>query len=666
MAVLQMQRVVICALKRDRKRILEMLQRRGVIEINEMAEDSVFHKTDTSTAKSLFEKNIAYAKEALEILDSYDPVKKSKLDLLIGRSEVSSKIYDEFKNKYDRVADTARHICKIHKQIAELNAEILKLNVQWEMLTPWMSLDIPFHFSGTKNTACFIGTLPGTWSLEMIYERFSDYAPLNIEIVSSSREQTCVFILCLKEQKDAVSDALRAIGFSYPGSLTDKIPSEQRRDIGNTIASAKRDIENAIEEIKSYSEQRNDLRFLMDYDTMRAEKYAVIGQLIQSRRAFVMTGYIAGKECDALESELADHYGAAVEFNQPDEDEDVPVLLSNNSFSRPLEGIVESYSLPGKGELDPTTVMSLFYYLLFGLMLSDAVYGAIIALGCGIGLLRFKKAMEESTKNTLTMFFFCGLSTIFWGVMFGSYFGDFIDVVSSLFFGKKISIPPLWFVPVNQPMRMLVFSMALGILHLLTGLGMKFYQCLKHKDYKALIYDVVFWYVLLIGILLKLLSMQMIADIFGLSFILPQAVGNAAGLIAAIGALGIILTNGRESRNPFKRFLKGLYALYGITGYLSDVLSYSRLLALGLATGVIANVINQMAGMLAGLPGGVIPFIIVCIFGHLFNLAINTLGAYVHTNRLQYVEFFGKFYEGGGRKFSPFNAKTKYYKFREE
>ena len=139
-----------------------------------------------------------------------------------------------------------------------------------------------------------------------------------------------------------------------------------------------------------------------------------------------------------------------------------------------------------------------------------------------------------------------------------------------------------------------------------------------------------------------------------------------AAVFAAIGAVGIVFTAGRESRSPFKRLLKGLYGLYNISGYLSDILSYSRLLALGLATGVIASVFNQMGSMAGGGVAGAIVFILVFLIGHTLNIGINVLGAYVHTNRLQYVEFFGKFFEGGGRKFNPFSAKTKYYKIREE
>lgn len=288
-----------------------------------------------------------------------------------------------------------------------------------------------------------------------------------------------------------------------------------------------------------------------------------------------------------------------------------------------------------------------------------------MVLGCGIILAKFRN-IESGLKKTLQMFLYCGISTMFWGVMFGSYFGDVVDVVSSTFFGKELTIPPVWFVPVDEPMRLLVFSFLLGIIHLFTGLGMKMYQLCKAGQYKDALYDVVFWYLLVGGGIVYLLTMDMVVNMLGLGFQLPATVGTVAAVCAGIGAVGIVLTAGRESRNPFKRLLKGLYGIYNISGYLSDILSYSRLLALGLATGVIASVFNQMGSMAGGGVVGAIVFIIVFVIGHTLNIGINVLGAYVHTNRLQYVEFFGKFFEGGGRKFNPFSVKTKYYKIREE
>lgn len=667
MAVLQMQHICICALKTDRKQILQLLQRCGVIEISDvMDEDNVFRKMDVFASASIFEKNIASVKKALEILDSVSEEKKSKLSALNGRQELPTARYDEFQPKHDQMVHEAKHICDLEKKIAESKAEILKLHMQKEMLLPWTNLDVPLLFKGTEQTAAFVGVLPGEWTLEAIYLKLAEQDLVDIDIISTSTEQTCIFVLCTKENEAEVSEVLRANGFSYPSVAGSNSPSEMIKDTDHHISTAEEHIRKATEEIRKCAEKREELRFFLDYETMRLEKYGVLSRLPQSERVFMLTGYVPKEDAECLEPLLYEKFSNIhMEIEDPAEEEDVPVKLKNNGFSAPLIGTVESFSLPGRNEVDPTMVMSLFYYMLFGLMLSDAGYGAIMAGACGFALFKFRNTLEESMRNMLKMFLFCGIATIFWGVMFGSYFGDIVDVVSETFLGRKVSIPALWFLPINEPMRMLVFSMLLGCIHLFTGLGMKLYQCYKQKDFKGMFYDVVFWYMLLISCILYLLSMQVFVEMVSLSFILPPAVGKVAGVVAVIAAAGIIATNGRESRNPFKRFLKGLYALYGITGYLSDVISYSRLLALGLATGVICSVINKMAAMTSGIPLGAVVFTVIVVAGHTLNIAINALGAYVHATRLQYVEFFGKFYEGGGRKFNPFGVHTKYYKFKE-
>ena len=305
------------------------------------------------------------------------------------------------------------------------------------------------------------------------------------------------------------------------------------------------------------------------------------------------------------------------------------------------------------------------YYVLFGMMLSDAGYGLLMVIGCGIALAKFKN-MEAGLKKSLKMFLYCGISTVFWGAMFGSFFGDAVAVIGKTFFNADVSLPAVWFAPLDDPMRLLLFSFLVGILHLFAGLGAQFYQLVRQGLWKDAVFDVVFWYMLVGGGVVYLLSMQMFTDMVALSFTLPAIAGTIGAAAAGIGAVGIVCTSGRSSKSFGKRFLKGLYGLYGVSGYLSDILSYSRLLALGLATGVIASVFNQMGAMAGSGPLGAAVFILAFVIGHTLNLGINVLGAYVHTNRLQFVEFFGKFFEGGGRKFTPFAARTKYFKITEE
>ena len=309
--------------------------------------------------------------------------------------------------------------------------------------------------------------------------------------------------------------------------------------------------------------------------------------------------------------------------------------------------------------------MTCFYVFLFGLMLSDAAYGAIVSIACGAALLKFPR-MEDSMKKSLRLFFWCGLSTLFWGIMFGGYFGDVVNVVSRTFFGKEVSIPALWFIPLNDPMKLLIYSMVFGLIHLFAGLGIKGYMYIRDKKYMDCLCDVGLWYILLIGLLIMLIPSDIFASIAQTQIIFPEPVNMLGKMMAGGGAIGIVLMSGRSNRNFGLRIALGAYDLYNVTGWLSDILSYSRLLALGLATGVIAQVVNQMGSMFGGGIVGAIGFILVFIIGHTLNLAINLLGAYVHTNRLQYVEFFGKFYEGSGRPFNPFKENTKYADIKEE
>ncbi len=670
MAVMPMKRIAIYALKNRRKQILELIQRRGVVEIDDRkADETVFARMDTVPAKARFENNAASLQAALEALDKLEPPEKSLLASLNGRDPIPLSKYEETAQQAGELLKTASRINVLWKKCADNRAEILRLQTQIRALEPWMKLDISMRTLGTPTTSVFIGSFPTEYTEETLRAMIAEGAPevdgVTVEVLSAAAQQTCVFLMCHISQGLKLETYLRSIGFTYPAEPSKTPPADRVQKLNGRIEALQVEIDGAEAEIRTFKDQREAILYTIDYFTMRTEKYDVLGRLWQSPHVFIITGYVPAENADALKEELETKLEAYVELSAPDENDDVPVKLKNNAFAAPVEGVLESYSMPGKKEIDPSTIMAIFYYFLFGMMLSDAGYGLLMVLGCGIILWKFKN-MEEGLRKTLTMFFYCGISTTFWGILFGSFFGDAVTVIGKTFFNADVGIPALWFVPVEEPMRLLLFSFLVGIIHLFAGLGAQFYQLARQGKWLDAIYDVVFWYMLVGGGIVYLLSMQMFADMVALSFTLPAAVGNAGAIAAGIGAVGIIFTSGRASRNPGKRLLKGLYGLYGVSSYLSDILSYSRLLALGLATGVIASVFNQMGAMPGNNPLGVVIFIFAFVVGHTLNLGINVLGAYVHTNRLQFVEFFGKFYEGGGRKFAPFTTKTKYFKITEE
>ncbi|MPM84119.1 hypothetical protein SDC9_131190 [bioreactor metagenome] len=246
-----------------------------------------------------------------------------------------------------------------------------------------------------------------------------------------------------------------------------------------------------------------------------------------------------------------------------------------------------------------------------------------------------------------------------WGVLIGTFFGMDFDTL----FGT-VNKFPLILDPMTDPIGMLIICFGLGFLHVLFGLGLRMKLSLSRGDWRTAFYDTLSWIFVLVGLVM-----------FGIGSAVagvPAVIGTIGLYLAILGAVTLLIFKGRESKNPVGRTAQGLFELYQISGYLSDILSYSRLFALGVATGVIATVFNDLCSMLMTSPNilmkilGTIVGIALLIVLHAFGLAINTLGAFVHTARLQYVEFFGKFYEAGGRPFSPLGYRTKHVRITQE
>ena len=588
MAVVKMQKIGICGKKEYRQEMLLTLQDLAVMEMNfrdiDDIDDPYLKKTDTKNASLKYDKRAESFDRVLALLAEYAPEKKAGLSFFADKKTVTREDMDraaEERHKYNKYAEK---ILDAEKAINDSKGIIQKLNNQKAALGPWESLDVPMDLKGTKKVKLLLGTFPRTISHDEVYalaaKDMPEPAAVDVNVISVSGGQTNVSVMCLRQERSLVEDNLRAGGFARVSSPVAGIPSEVILSIDRDILSEEEKIEEKKKEIGAFADQRDDFRLMSDYYRDRAERYRVLGEIPQSGNAFFLEGWVPYDKAEPLKRLLTERFGAYVEMEETKDTDDEPTILKNNAFSESVEGVLESYGLPKHKKADPTFIMSIFYVIFFGMMFSDAGYGILMFLLSFI-VLKKKKSLNEGTKKMFKLFMWCGISTAFWGFMYGGFFGDAIDVVAKTFFGYTGETPilkPLWFEPLKNPMRLLVWCMLFGLIHLFFGLGIKGYEYLKEKDIKGFICDILSWYMFITGLVLMLLPSDLFSSIAGASFDFSglKAIHTPALIITLAGLLIILFMQERGAKNWVLRVLLGAYDIYGVTGWLSDVLSYCK------------------------------------------------------------------------------------------
>lgn len=647
MAIVPMNKIFLAAMKADKQTILEQLLNAGVVHIEEFSHDEAQEMISLASKPSYLadlneaEEKLFAAKTAINALSEHD---KRKRALFSGKTAISKSAYKEILSQSKEIEKIISTVCSYIKTKEEIFSEHNHLEHKIEQLKPYKKLNIPLDMRGTKNSTVIVGTIPSLFDVSEIKKRILDegYAA-ELSQLDSDEINHYVFGICHDNELGSFTKLLEEYGFSQnkfeniSGTADENIKAIYKKQQDLTAKA-----EHLEKDLMTMAEYLPQIELYYDYLSSERDKISTSSMMLETDSSFFLRGWLPKKACNALSKFLIEHYECiVVEITEPDKDEEYPILLKNNYFVESFEMITELYSLPSSSEVDPNPTMSIFYMMFFGLMLSDAGYGIVLSLLTGFILWRYKP--EGMMNKMMRLLFLGGLSTIFWGVLFGGWFGD---LFSGIYFSSVPAIAPLWFSPINDPMTLLIWSFIFGAVHLFTGMAVKAYMMIKDGKWLDAVFDIGFWYVFLIGLVMLL-------------------VAPAVGKIMAIGgAVGLILTQGRGEKNIFMRLGKGIFSLYDVTGYLSDILSYSRLLALGLATGVIAQVVNTMGQLTGKSVIGIIFFVIILLVGHTFNLSINVLGAYVHSSRLQYVEYFGKFYSGGGKAFTPLERKTKYITFK--
>lgn len=654
MAIVEMSKLSVICLNSRKKKFIKELMDLGVVEISKPmsgSEENVIPEgtflANNSAEVSHLDAQIAAYGAAIDILDSYYDGKKS---LFNTRKEVTEEDFiRNVEQNESYVKEIAEKISVLQKKINDNKAEINRLSILIKGLEPWRDFDLPLENTGTKTSTIFTGVVPIKTNTDNLLNAVLEEAPSAvIQKVSSDKIQNYLCFICLKEEKPKVLETLRQFSFTSvvlndnSGTAAEAISKYEK-----TTARLNEEIELSVSELKELSKNIEKIEYIYDDLLIKRDRAKAVGDFINTKKVFCFDGWLPVDSIEKVKQVL-DKNECYYEISEPIKNEETPIMLKNNKFASPFEAVTVMYSMPLATEVDPTPIMAPFYFLFFGLMLSDAAYGIILSLACFALLKKFK--LEGTMKKMVTMFFWCGISTFFWGALFGGWFGDAVAVFSKTFLGREIVINPIWIDPLQEPMTLLIFSLILGAIHMFVGMGMQAYMLIKNGKALDALFDVGLWYMLLIGLVL-----------FGVGSMITPALSSVGKWMALIGAVGIVVTGGRNKKG-FGKITGGFGSLYGITSYLSDVLSYSRLLALGLATGVVAKVVNILGSLAGSGVVGIIVFIAVFLFGTVFNLAINALGAYVHSCRLQYVEFFGKFYTGGGKPFEPFVGKTKFVK----
>lgn len=641
--ILKMQELTLIGFLADKESILRDLMKKKCVQIN--GPENI---QDYESIAQLAVPGVAQTYELEQELTKFTSAIRAVAPYEEKGSAFSKKEISDFssmldKEIYSEAASLRDEINSIVKQIAEQKNIISRSQLQITSLEPWTDLDLDLSVTQTKSTALLYLTAAADVNLEEFEAKLQEATPLcYVHKVSSSSELSCLLLIYHKDAQDAVMNVVKGFNTNRPDFASLKgNAAENISSLKNKIETCSKEAQRLTEQLKVAATSSKLLKKGFDMVTLQIDDQKVRENIFQTQSVFALTGWLTENDMDKVKK-ILDKYPCYYTMVQPEEGDDPPIKLKNNKFVEPYEMITEMYSLPTPDGIDPTPVLTPFFILFFGMMLADAGYGLILFLLCFIGLKKLKPD-EGFLKNAMNIGVACGLSTIFWGVMYGGYFGNLVTQVAESWFGVTVTVPAV-FDPLNDPMSVMLLSLILGAIHLFAGMGVKIYMLAKRGHLLDGLMDIGLWYVLLIG--LPMLALPVTAGI--------------GKVLSIVGAAGLILTQGRHEKNIFMKLIKGVMSLYDITSYLSDVLSYARILALGLAGGVIANVMNIMGTM----PGlniiGVVVFVAIFAIGHAFNLAISGLGAYVHTSRLQYVEFFGKFYEAGGRPFKPFKANTKY------
>jgi len=671
MAIAKIKKLELIGLEKDQEAILGLLQKLGLVELIQVRAGKIAPPAETvHTLTSALEID-----EAISFLKGFQGKSAFFKDWVKFKPQVYEQELKEVIANFDYQA-ILKKLLALRNHLKNLNQHKEKLIQERQLLTTWQNLNIPLdEIRNTQKCGILLGILRKADQINLL----EDCQKLNLDLFTQSvkedKANIYLAIFYLQEEFQRLEDILKNHHFNFVTLTRHKCTVKLRLlEINREILIFEDQIEDARGKIIELARQQINLMMVYDYLTNTRRRQEAGESLTRQEFTFILSAWIREKDQKLIEQELLNRFrDTAIFVSEPREDEVVPVILENKRLIEPFEFITSIYGMPRYHELDPTPFLAPFFFLYFGFCVSDVGYGLLLILFSWMILKKFK--FGPLGQKGMKLFLYCGISTVIVGALTGGWFGNLLDMAKQdnlvLFVLKRFKDSLILLDPMKEPTKLLGIALSFGIIQVWFGNIVAAIGNIKNRRYWDVLLDQVSMLILLFGLT-------------GLGFIFLKLISPVHTTLfkstSLIGALALIATQGRSEKGTGAKLFLGIFTLYNaLSGYLSDILSYSRLWALGLVTGVMANTINlisaQLPATLISVFAVFLPFLnipaiklvsiillvaLTFIFGHFVSFCMNLLGAFIHPVRLQFVEFFSKFFKAGGNPFKPFRVESKY------
>lgn len=604
---------------------------------------------------------LADARYLTRMLEPLESEKTSSFARMLG--DIPKISFEELASKVDekKFSSLVKFVREKEVEITECKAEIARQLGFLAQLDVFLPVKWPLEFftSGTETISGMlygVNTASEDGFIDAVSEKLGDF--FEYQKMSFAENDSIVLYALLFRKTDAETVQTIATDFSanridVPKEFT-LLATEERDVLLNKIDVLKEKEQTISNEIAAVADEGLEMaRYYGDYWMMVCDRLNAMLRGSFTKDVTIWSFWLPKDSEDEVKAAI-EPYSDLTEFAivKPEEGDIPPTLLENPAWSSCAESLTLMYGTPTYGTIDPSSMMAPFFFLFLGMCFGDAGYGLVLSGIFGYFLIRHE--LSDGLRKFFILLTIGMLCTVFMGAVTGSWFGDSITAFPFLQTLIPFKESVQFLDPMNDPMTFLKISLGLGFIHVIFGVSIAFAENWRNGDKKTALFDQATWIFFLIALV-----------IFGVSATgsLPENWIVPSKYASILGALLLIATQGRDKKNIFGKLLSGVLSLYNVTGFLGDVLSYSRLLALGLGSAAVGMVINLLCTLVAGSSYiGVVLAVLIFVIGHSFSIIVNLLGAFVHSLRLQYVEFFGKFYAAAGRDFSPLRNTTEYTK----